>query len=133
MSESFDPSSPSPPRKRSPRPLSLEVLPSPPPGFPRSLTQALVEEQLQDLITTLPLTERQKEIAILKVVCKYPLRDIARIIGIRRQNVEKQWVKIKKKLSKGLRALEEEIPPGACPYYGWQEVFLQTLKRRGKR
>lgn len=132
MSESFDPSSP-PPRKRSPRPLSLEVLPSPPPGFPRSLSQALVEEQLRDLIHALPLTERQKEIAILKVVYKYPLRDIARIIGIRRQNVEKQWVKIKKQLSKGLRELEEEIPPKVCPHYGWQEVFLQTMKRKGKK
>jgi DNA-directed RNA polymerase specialized sigma subunit len=87
----------------------------------------LIFDQLMDLIEGLNLTPRMKEVLRLKV-SGWSLREIAHLTGVSRQRTERIWSQILRRLPNRLTEIEAQMVPGSVPHYGWQEVYLETLK-----
>jgi DNA-directed RNA polymerase specialized sigma subunit len=88
----------------------------------------LVQEQLIDLVEGLPLPRRSRDVMRLKID-GWTLREIASILGISRQRVERIWAGLLDRLPNSLTAMEEEMVPGQVPHYGWQEIYLNSVGR----
>jgi hypothetical protein len=87
----------------------------------------LIFDQLMDLIEGLNLTPRMKEVLRLKVA-GWSLREIAHLTGVSRQRTERIWSQILRRLPNRMTEIEAAMVPGRVPHYGWQEVYLETLK-----
>ncbi len=88
----------------------------------------LVGDQLADLIRGLGLPRRMEEVLRLKVE-GYTLREIAATLELSRQRVERIWSGLLRRLPRTLEEMESRMLPGAVPHYGWQEVYLDSLRR----
>ena len=94
----------------------------------RWLSGELLRGQFLDLLEGLPIGDRCKQVARLRVD-GYTVREIAAILGISRQAVEWHWAKLNELLRPSLEAAEARMIPGRVPWYGWQEVYLESIRR----
>ncbi|HEY3285377.1 MAG TPA: sigma factor-like helix-turn-helix DNA-binding protein [Armatimonadota bacterium] len=99
------------------------------PGGVEALTNELLLDQLRDLALGLGLSRRQQDILLLRAQ-GWTVREIADLLGLRRQSVEHHCRGIRDALGDSLEQAENRIPAGRVPHYGWQQVFLDSQRRR---
>ena len=87
----------------------------------------LLTGQLLDLIEGLSLPPRSKDLLRLRLE-GWSLRESAERMGVSRQRVERIWARTLERLPRTLDAMEAAMERGKLPHYGWQEVFLSTLR-----
>lgn len=85
--------------------------------------------QISDLCEGLGLSPRQRLIVLLRAQ-GWTVREIAAHLEIRRQSVERHYRCIREALGESLSEAENRLPPGAVPHYGWQQTYLDSLRRR---
>ncbi|MGQ9525378.1 MAG: RNA polymerase sigma factor [Armatimonadota bacterium] len=100
-----------------------------PPTAVRWLAEELLRGQLMDLLEGLPVGERCRQVARLRLD-GYTVREIAGLLGITRQAVEWHWARLNELLRPGLAMAEARMEPGRVPWYGWQEVYLESIRRK---
>lgn len=100
-----------------------------PPASARWLAGRLIREQFLDLLEGLPVGDRCRQVARLRLD-GYTVREIAAILGISRQAVEWHWAKLNELLRPNMEAAERRMVPCRVPWYGWQEVYLEQIRRR---
>lgn len=88
----------------------------------------LIAGQLKDLIEGMSLPRRSKDLLLLRLD-GWTLRESAQQMGISRQRVERIWSRIVKQLPTTLHGMEEMMETGRVPHYGWQETFLESMRR----
>jgi DNA-binding CsgD family transcriptional regulator len=95
----------------------------------RSDCPDLIHGQLMDLIEGLPLSARSRELLRLRLE-GWSLRESAEILGISRQCLERLWSRTLRKLPPTLEGMEAMLDNGQVPHYGWQEVYLESMRMR---
>ena len=89
----------------------------------------LILGQLHDLIDGLDLPLRSRDV-LLRRIDGWTLREIASGIGLSRQRVERIWDDLRGRLPRSFDAIEARMVPGRAPHYGWQEVYLASVRGR---
>jgi DNA-binding CsgD family transcriptional regulator len=88
----------------------------------------LVREQADELAANLGLSDRQVRICRMRLAGRTAL-EISEELGLSERRVRSLLQDLRKILESRLRGGEREETPGEDPYYGWQEVFLDSQRR----
>lgn len=97
-----------------------------------SSASMLVRGQLVDLLNGLELTPRQREVALLRYD-GYTIEEVAERLSISTRRVCKIMACVRFAMGDDLRSTEGRLRPGAVPYYGWQQAYLESVRRGGVR
>lgn len=89
----------------------------------------LLRNQLMDLMLALGLTPREAQVAVLRLD-GLTAAEIARGLRISERRVGQILQSLRRRLGDTLEDAEGRLRPGAAGHYGWQEVLLQTVRRR---
>lgn len=116
--------------KRKRRKEKLQVLLAEPVDPCFSLSTELLFQQLRDLLEGLDFSPREKEILLLRFQ-GYTLREIGTRVGMSHRGVGKVLRRCHQKLGPSLSEAEARLKPERSGHYGWQEVYLQSIRRRG--
>jgi DNA-binding transcriptional ArsR family regulator len=102
-------------------PLSIEV-----PACRAMLAADLMRDQMLDLLDGLNLGRTCRQVAMLRLD-GYTVREVASLLGLSRQAVERHSSKLTRLFGPNLATAEARMVPGRVPWYGWQEVLLESL------
>ncbi len=94
-----------------------------------SLARELLFQQLEDLLEGLDFSPREKEALLLRFQ-GYTLREIGARLGMSHRGVGRILRRCHQKLGPSLSKAEARLKPERSGHYGWQEVYLQSLRRR---
>ncbi|HEY3283196.1 MAG TPA: sigma factor-like helix-turn-helix DNA-binding protein [Armatimonadota bacterium] len=92
-------------------------------------SEDLLLDQIRDLLLASGLTPRQIQVARLRL-SDHTLEEVAEALGISRGRVAQLIREMRARLGDNLSQAEDRLPHGAAAHYGWQEVLLQTTRRR---
>ncbi|MBW3625240.1 MAG: hypothetical protein KY468_17730 [Armatimonadetes bacterium] len=107
----------------SPLPLHDESLPHAPLD-----SDALIRHQVEELLHHLGLTDRQAHVCRMRLEGHTAL-EIAGAMGLSERRVYALLKELRECLEIRLKGCRGREIPGADPYYGWQELFLDSQRR----
>lgn len=94
-------------------------------GLPAEVLEYLAESRHAELIASLRLHPVVRAVTLMRIA-GYSVREIVLSTGLRKWRVERALRTVRRKLEYGRRSLGH----GAD---GWQEVYLEETRRRGKQ
>ena len=89
----------------------------------------LIPGQCMDLLDALDLTDRERE-AVRHRLEGRTLEESGELLGVSAACVHLALAGLRRRLPESLAGMEALMIPGRVPHYGWQEVYLDSLRSR---
>ena len=98
-------------------------------SLPAPSSGDLVHGQCMDLLDALDLTDRERE-AVRHRLEGRTLEESGELLGVSAACVHLALAGLRRRLPESLAGMEALMIPGRVPHYGWQEVYLDSLRSR---